>query len=92
MTHLERDILTTLAKAKERHSAPSFSLNNIWKVCGSPKVLEFAGAWQKLKAAGWLAGLIDTEFGLIRGLGRITTQGEQELKRLEAEERLNIGS
>jgi hypothetical protein len=54
MTNLERNILKTLANAKERHASE-----------------------------GWLAGPVDTDFGTIRGLGRITTTGERELKRLE---------
>lgn len=86
MTNLERNILKTLANAKERHAAPSFSLNIIWKACGSPEIAEFADAWKKLKSEGWLAGLVDTDFGMIRGLGRITTTGERELKSLEAGE------
>ena len=83
MTNLERNILKTLANAKERHAAPSFSLNIIWKACGSPEIAEFADAWKKLKSKGWIAGLVDTDFGMIRGLGRITTTGERELKKLE---------
>jgi hypothetical protein len=80
MEILERNLLKELAKAKNQPD-PRANLNTVWAECGSGDVAEFTQVWQVLESAGLVEGRLFNSLGKIRGLGKITIAGEQQIQK-----------
>jgi len=80
MEILERNILKELAKAKSQPDQRA-NLNTVWVECGGQDVVEFTHIWHVLESAGLVEGRLFNSLGKIRGLGKITNAGEQEVEK-----------